>query len=200
VNPWSTAAARAGDDELRDWLADVRIILADAASDDPVSQSTREVAALMREAIERELALRRRAGARKPAPTGGLPREQVRQLREAIRRRVDLVALVQQDVADLRPAGTSWRGRCPLCGASNPTTLTVWPTSGRWRCWRCGAGGDVLAWLLATRPALDFRSALLHATLLAGLPLVAAVAWPEARGMPAGSRRRVVRLEVGDAR
>jgi hypothetical protein len=181
VNPWRTTAARCTDDELASWAADAHIVLTDAAGDDPASRSTREVVALMREAIERELALRRRAGARKPAPTGGLPREQARRLREEIRQRVDLVALVQQDVADLRPTGTSWRGRCPLCGASNPTTLTVWPASGRWRCWRCGAGGDVLAWLLATRRELDFRSALLHATLLAGLSLAAAVAWPSRR-------------------
>jgi hypothetical protein len=161
-------------------MADVHIILTDAAGDDPASESTREVAALMRGAIEHELALRRRDGARKPAPTGGLPREQARRLREEIRQRLDLVALIRQDVPDLRRAGRSWRGICPLHEDRDPS-LVVWPATGRWRCFGCGAGGDALAWLLATRPQLDYRAALMHAALLAGLSPAAAVAWPSRR-------------------
>lgn len=188
INPWRTVAAQLDDAELSGWLADIRIVLADAAGDDPASRSTREVAALMRAAVERELALRRRANASKHAPTGGLPREQARRLREEIRQRVDLVALIQQDVPDLRRAGASWRGRCPLHDDHDPS-LVVWAERGRWRCFGCGLGGDAVAWLLATRRELDYRSALMHAVMLAGLPPAAAVPWPRESRRREGGRR-----------
>lgn len=196
VNPWLTLAAQLDDTELAAWLADVRIVLADAAGDDPASRSTREVAELMRAAVERELALRRRAGARKHLPPGGLPREQSRRLREEIRQRLDLVALVQQDVPDLRRSGSSWRGRCPLHNGDNRQSLTVWPDRGRWRCWSCGMGGDAVAWLMATRPQLDFRAALMHAVMLAGMPPGAAVAWPR-ESRRRNRREPDVRIEGG---
>lgn len=180
VNPWATTAARCCDDELAAWAADVRLVEHDAAGDDPTSTNTREIAALMRQAVERELALRRRAGASKPAPTGDLPREQARRLREEIRRRVDLVALVHEDVPDLRRSGSSWRGRCPLHDDHDPS-LVVWPERGRWRCYGCGVGGDAVAWIMATRRALDYRAAITYAALRAGLPAAATVSWPSWR-------------------
>ena len=197
-NPWRTTAAQLDDAALAAWLADVEVVLADAAGDDPVSASTRAIAALMREAAERELILRRRASARKPEPAGGLRREHHRRLREQIRARIDLVALIAEDVADLRRCGSSWRGRCPLHGGDNPESLTVWPARGRWRCWSCGLGGDAVAWVLATRPELDYRSALTHLALRAGIPLEDTVALKD--GSAAPSRRRVIRLEVSHAR
>jgi len=176
ANPWRTIAAQCNDAALAEWLADLHVVLADADGDDPVSASTREVAMLMRDAVEREIALRRRAGVHKPAPTGGLPRDRARRLRREIAERLDLVALVREDVPDLVRSGNSWRGRCPLCQATNPTTLTVWPSSGRWRCWRCGLGGDAVTWVLAVRPQLDFRSALTYLALRAGIPIEQTVA------------------------
>ncbi len=180
-NRWTTTATQMSDEDLAWWLADARIVLADAAGDDPASVSTREIATLMHQAITRELMLRRRAGARKSASTSGLSREQARRLREQIRQRLDLVGLIAEDVPDLRRCGSSWRGRCPLHGGDNPASLTVWPERGAWRCWSCAAGGDGLSWLLATRPQLDFRAALAYAAMRAGLPAAAAVAWPSRR-------------------
>lgn len=194
VNPWRTTATRMSDEELAAWLADLRIVEHDAAGDDPASASTREIAELMRAAAERELALRRHAGADKPESTGGRSREHNWRLRELIRQRLDLVALITEDVPDLRRCGSTWRGRCPLCGTTNPTTLTVWRERGRWRCWRCGLGGDAVAWLLATRPQLDFRSALTYAAQRAGLPLSETVAWPSRRRNRQEPR---IRLEGG---
>lgn len=179
-NPWLAVAAQYDDEALAAWLADLRIIEHDAAGDDPTSTNTREIAALMRQAVERELALRRRAGASKPAPTGGLPREQARRLREEIRRRVDLVALIADDVPGLRRSGSSWRGRCPLHDDHDPS-LVVWPERGRWRCFGCGIGGDAVTWLMATRPQLDYRAALAYAAQRAGLPAAATVTWPSCR-------------------
>lgn len=181
TNPWRMVAIGCDDAALAEWRADIAIVLADADGDDPASVSTREIAQLMLAAIEREMALRRRAKVRKAPPTGGLPRDQARRLRREIAERLDLVALIREDVPDLHQSGSSWRGRCPLCQASNPTTLTVWPASGRWRCWRCGLGGDALAWVLAVRPALDFRSALTYLALRAGIPIERTVAMGGAR-------------------
>ena len=72
LNPWYTPAARMDDDALTEWLVDLRVIEHDAAADDPISASTRKIAALMRQAAERELSLRQRADASKPVPTGSL--------------------------------------------------------------------------------------------------------------------------------
>ena len=180
-NPWLTTAAQLCDEELAAWLADLHIIEHDAAGDDPASTSTREIVTLMRQAAEHELALRRRAGVSKLAPTGGLQREHNRRLREEIRQRLDLVALIAEDVLDLRRSGSSWRGRCPLHDDHDPS-LIVWPERGRWRCFGCGQGGDGIAWLLVTRPGLDYRSALMQAALRAGLPAAATVKWPSREG------------------
>ncbi len=181
INPWRTVAAQMDDSALVVWLADLKIIETDADGDDQISPNTRAVASLMREAAERELALRRRARARKPGPTGGLPREHHQRLREEIARRLDLVALIREGVPDLRRSGASWRGRCPLHDDREPS-LVVWPERGRWRCFGCGVGGDAVAWLLATRRELDYRAAVTYAALRAGLPAAAVVAWPSRKG------------------
>jgi hypothetical protein len=181
-NPWAASVVRMSDEELEDVLAAVRLVAAEIGdADDEASQAAREVARLMEEAARRELVLRRRAGVRLRLDTGGLPRERVRQLREEIRRKVDLVWLIGQD-APLRKCGSSWRAACPLCRARNTTTLTIWPASGRWVCWRCGMCGDAVSWLMATRPQLDFRATLTHAAMLAGIPIDQAVRWPGERG------------------
>jgi len=175
---WRTTVMNMADDELVGLLGDLRLAEAELEGrPGEEAQRGRAVVQEIRETATRELALRRRAGVRKGLDTQGLRREQVRRLRQAIRERVDIVALVREDVPDLRRSGTSWRGRCPLCRATNDTTLTVWPASGRWRCWRCNEGGDAPAWIMVTR-RLDFREALTYCAMRAGLPAAVAAVWP----------------------
>lgn len=77
---------------------------------------------------------------------------------------IDLPALIRQSV-ELRPSGSTLRGRCPFHKGQTETSLTVWPGSGRWQCWAgCGAG-DAIAWIMK-RDGVDFRETL--ATLALG--------------------------------
>jgi hypothetical protein len=56
-------------------------------------------------------------------------------------------------------SGKVYRGLCPFHKDHNPS-LTVDPARQRWKCWACGAEGDVIDWVksrrgLATREAID---------------------------------------------
>lgn len=65
---------------------------------------------------------------------------------ETIRAGVDLVELVGRVVV-LTKAGTTWRGLCPFHGEKTASFI-VTPARGTWRCFGCGAGGDVFGWLM----------------------------------------------------
>ena len=47
-------------------------------------------------------------------------------------------------VTDLRPSGTTLRGRCPIHHGENEGAFMVDPDSRRWHCFRCNEGGDVI--------------------------------------------------------
>ncbi|MCL6610097.1 MAG: hypothetical protein K6T66_01005 [Peptococcaceae bacterium] len=61
-------------------------------------------------------------------------------------KQVSIVDIVHHYIPDLRlrAAGRTCTGRCPWHKDKNPS-LTVWPDSGRWKCWACGIGGDQVA-------------------------------------------------------
>lgn len=62
---------------------------------------------------------------------------------EAIKNGVDLVALVESKGIKLKKNGKTWFGLCPFHDDHNPS-LSVNPTNNFWRCFGCGAGGDVI--------------------------------------------------------
>jgi len=47
----------------------------------------------------------------------------------------------------LEPAGSRYKGLCPFHADHRPS-LTVDPHFGSWKCWPCGAGGDVFTFLM----------------------------------------------------
>lgn len=65
---------------------------------------------------------------------------------EVIRATTDIVALVRASVA-LKRRGKEWWGCCPLHGEDTPS-FHVRPEHGNWRCFGCGAGGDVFDWIM----------------------------------------------------
>jgi DNA primase len=65
--------------------------------------------------------------------------------KEEIRRRVDLVALVSRYVA-LQRSGRRFRGRCPFHQERHPS-FYVDPATGLWKCFGCGAAGDVFTFV-----------------------------------------------------
>ena len=62
---------------------------------------------------------------------------------EAIKRDVDLVALVQTKGIELKKNGKSYRGLCPFHEDTNPS-LSINPVKNLWQCFGCGAGGDAI--------------------------------------------------------
>ena len=62
---------------------------------------------------------------------------------EAVKRGVDLVALVQSKGIELKKNGKGWFGLCPFHEDKNPS-LSVTPDKNLWRCFGCGAAGDAI--------------------------------------------------------
>ena len=80
-----------------------------------------------------------------------------RQRIEAIKRDVDLIALVKAKGVKLRKNGKSYFGLCPFHADKNPS-FSVNPTKNLWQCFGCGAGGDVIRFI-ELFDQVDFKEA-----------------------------------------
>jgi DNA primase len=67
-------------------------------------------------------------------------------VKEEIRERIDLVDLVSQYV-ELKQAGRNWKGLCPFHQEKTPS-FNVNRESKFWKCFGCGAGGDVFSFVM----------------------------------------------------
>lgn len=99
--------------------------------------------------------------------------------RDEIRQRIDIVDLVGQRVA-LKRAGKNWKGLCPFHDDRNPSFI-VSPDMGRYKCWSCGAQGDIFNWTMETQ-RVDFGEAMRILAAQAGITL-------QRKGTVAPSRR-----------
>jgi len=74
-----------------------------------------------------------------------------------VKRRVDLVSYIERQNIPLRKAGHDrFIGACPFHEDRSPS-MSVW-TDGHWKCFGCGAGGDVFAFVMRQR-GCGFREA-----------------------------------------
>lgn len=73
-----------------------------------------------------------------------------------IKRRVDIVSYIGARVALTKAGHDRFVGVCPFHGDRNPS-MSVW-TDGHWKCFGCGAGGDVFAFVMRMY-ACEFREA-----------------------------------------
>jgi len=87
---------------------------------------------------------------------------------DLIRQRVSIVDLVSEKVA-LKRSGKNWTGLCPFHDDKNPS-FTVSEATGRYKCWSCGATGDIFNWTMEIQ-RLDFRGALEALAEKAGIEL-----------------------------
>ncbi|MDH7602943.1 MAG: DNA primase [Armatimonadota bacterium] len=76
---------------------------------------------------------------------------------EEVRRRIDIVDLVSQDVA-LRKSGRNLKGLCPFHSEKTPS-FHVNPERQIWKCFGCGAGGDIFSYV-QKRDNMTFSEAL----------------------------------------
>jgi DNA primase len=70
------------------------------------------------------------------------------ELKDEIRRRVDILALIGQHVA-LKRAGRYYRGLCPFHQEKTPS-FNVDPDRGLFHCFGCGVGGDMFDFVMRT--------------------------------------------------
>jgi DNA primase len=111
--------------------------------------------------------------------------------KERVRQATDIVALVGETVV-LRQRGSEFWGCCPFHHEKSPS-FHVNPTNGLWKCFGCGAGGDVFAYVMK-RESLDFPDAIRYLADRAGIELV------EERGAgPRGPKRNRLVEALGEA-
>ncbi|MBF0156860.1 MAG: DNA primase [Magnetococcales bacterium] len=99
-----------------------------------------------------------------------------------VRTRVDLLELVGRSVA-LKKSGSNWTGLCPFHTEKTPS-FSVNPEKGFFKCFGCGAGGDVFAFVMR-RQGLAFHEAVSSLAGQAGLEI------PRDRDPLAEQRRQV---------
>ncbi|HCM72887.1 MAG TPA: DNA primase, partial [Armatimonadetes bacterium] len=87
---------------------------------------------------------------------------------DRIRQRIDIVDLVGQKVT-LSQRGKTWKGLCPFHDDKNPS-FQVNRELGRYRCWACGAQGDIFNWVMETQ-RLTFTEAMHELAAMAGIKL-----------------------------
>ena len=89
-------------------------------------------------------------------------------IKSAIKDAVDIVALVGEYLT-LRRAGTKYKALCPFHSDHNPS-LEVNPERQSYKCWSCGAGGDVFDFVMKSEH-VDFPEALRMLADRAGIAL-----------------------------
>lgn len=92
----------------------------------------------------------------------------MRDLREEIRDRIDIVDLVSQYVR-LERAGKNFKGLCPFHTEKTPS-FHVSPALNRFHCFGCGASGDAFTFLMRIE-GLSFREAMRRLAERAGIEL-----------------------------
>lgn len=93
-----------------------------------------------------------------------IPEEVIRSILDA----VDVADVVSRYVT-LKRSGTSFKGLCPFHEEKTPS-FHVFPQSGRFKCFGCGEGGDVIAFLMR-RANLEFREVLEELSRETGIAL-----------------------------
>ena len=109
---------------------------------------------------------------------------------EAVRERVHIEEIVGQHVA-LKPAGVgSLKGLCPFHDEKSPS-FHVRPQVGRYHCFGCGEGGDVIAFVQKI-DGLGFTEAVEYLASTIGLTLRYEEGGPPRPGEEPGRRRRLL--------
>ncbi|MHB8619462.1 MAG: DNA primase [Chloroflexota bacterium] len=88
---------------------------------------------------------------------------------DLIKGKLDLVQVVSSYVPGLKKSGRNWWACCPFHGEKTPS-FCIWPEDDRWKCFGCGEGGDVFAFIMRIEN-LDFPGSLKLLAEKAGVDL-----------------------------
>ena len=114
---------------------------------------------------------------------------------EDIGARCDIETIIQSYVT-LRKTGTNEKGLCPFHSERTPS-FTVYPATQSFYCFGCGAGGDVITFIMKIEN-LDYRGAVEFLAEKAGIALPA---WDGGELVKEGvSRKRILEMNLEAAR
>ena len=114
---------------------------------------------------------------------------------EDIRARCDIETIIQSYVT-LRKTGTNEKGLCPFHSERTPS-FTVYPATQSFYCFGCGAGGDVITFIMKIEN-LDYRGAVEFLAEKAGIALPA---WDGSELVKESvSRKRILEMNLEAAR
>ena len=99
-----------------------------------------------------------------------------------LKAQTDIVAVIN-DVVPLRKAGATWKGLCPFHQEKTPS-FNVSPDKGFFKCFGCGAGGDVVKFV-ELQQKLSFPEAVRHLAQRAGIQVPESEHGPEDRAAAA---------------
>ena len=88
--------------------------------------------------------------------------------KERVRQATDILQVVGETV-ELKRRGNDYWGCCPFHHEKSPS-FHVNPTTGLWKCFGCGAGGDIFAYVMK-RESLDFPDSIRYLADKAGIEL-----------------------------
>ena len=112
---------------------------------------------------------------------------------EDLKYRSDIVDVISSYVT-LKRAGNNMNGSCPFHSERTPS-FTVFPATQSFYCFGCGAGGDVVSFIMREEN-LDYRSALEFLAKRAGITLPD----DDIRDERGVSRKRILEMNVCAAR
>ncbi len=95
----------------------------------------------------------------------------------------------------LKRAGSNWNGLCPFHNEKTPS-FTVFPATKSFYCFGCGAGGDVITFIMKEEN-LDYVEALEHLAARAGITISTEDMQGEVGGIP---RKRIYEMNLEAAR
>ncbi len=87
---------------------------------------------------------------------------------EAIKRDVDLVALVRSRGIALKKNGKGYKGHCPFHDDKKTPSLSVTPSKNLWQCFGCDKGGDQIEFV-KLHDHVDFKEAV---QILSATPII----------------------------
>ncbi|GAB4198136.1 MAG: hypothetical protein Kow00105_12110 [Phycisphaeraceae bacterium] len=115
-------------------------------------------------------------------------------IKDRVQQATDIVRLIGEQVA-LRPKGKEFVGLCPFHDDKNPS-MQVSPVKQIYKCFSCGAGGDVFSFVMNYHK-MSFPEAIRHLAERAGIQIEAGDGrWQMGEGEKGSERKRIAAANV----
>src|SRR5215813_11008676 len=110
-----------------------------------------------------------------------------------LKAQTDIVQVISDLVPSLKKTGATWKGLCPFHQEKTPS-FTVNRDKGFFKCFGCGAGGDVVKFVELNQK-LSFPEAVRYLAQRAGMPIPEPTGGPDDRAL-AAEREALIKLHA----